>query len=168
MKKTGMLLRGVTAIVAILPGFVLAGPSNEWSEAWGFRATTTMNNRLIQADLIEKKDEGYYERLGTNTYYVEYHVNNYNQHGTFVEGGINVGEGGSASIATDASITSTTSIGAYNNNDNSVNIRGDDNDVDISNIANSRGDQDGSISYKAGDDISIIGATTTESSEGAH
>lgn len=95
MKKK--LLIGAAAFAVVVPGSVIAGPSNEWSESWAPRTTTSTNNRLLQADLIEKKDTGYYERIGMSTYYVEYNVTNYSQHGTFVEGGINVGEGGVAS-----------------------------------------------------------------------
>lgn len=162
MKKTEMLLKGIAAIVGIIPTLAVAGPSNEWSEAWGFRTTTTMNTRLIQADLIEKQNEGYYERLGTSINYVTNNINYYidDRKGNF--GDITATEGGEVSFAMDNSDTATTAIGAYNNNSSTVNIHGDRNTVDISNIANSKGDQDGSISYEAGDDISIIGATSVE------
>ncbi len=163
MLKPKSLLQYAIPIAVIVPIVAIAGSSNEWSESWAPRPISNLSSRLLQADLIERQDAGYYDKIGTSTYNVDYYVTNRNQYGTNIEGNFNIGTGGSASIASDSSTTSTTSIGAYNNTNNSVNIAGSQNSVDISSKADSTGNQDSGIRYQAGGSISTLGATTNKS-----
>lgn len=167
MLKPTMPLKNALAVAVLMPSIALAGPSNEWSEAWTPRTNATANNRLLQADLIEKKDVGYYDRIGINTthYNGDFYITNDYRKGNW--GDITATQGGEVALPMDNSDTTTTAIGAYNNTDNSVHVVGDKNSVDISNIANSRGDQDGSIRFRAGDDISTAGASVDTTQQGA-
>lgn len=100
----------------------LASP--DWSGNYSFSSTGDRNLRLLQADILEKHEQGYYESLGKTTVnqYVNTTVNNDNRYGK-----------------------TTNAIGAYNQSTNTVNINGSNNNLDISNSAESAGCQDASI-----------------------
>lgn len=53
-----------------------AGPSADWSDSWNFPSPAQRTNQLIQADLIEKKENGYYDGLGSTTNHINYSVSN--------------------------------------------------------------------------------------------
>jgi len=77
-------LRQLLLLTALLPLHAGAGPSNDWSEPWSGKSTATSRAlSMSQADLIEKHDSGYYDRVGTNI--VIYEV-----HSSYAVGAINV------------------------------------------------------------------------------
>lgn len=103
----------------------VVSPAVDWNGNYTFTSTTDRNLRLLQADMIEKKEQGYYESLGKITQ----NINNT----TITKIGQN-----------------TNAIGAVNNSTNNINLNGNNNNIDISNLADSTGCQDGSINIGEG------------------
>jgi len=112
----------------------VASPAVDWSGNYTFSSTADRNIRLLQADLIEKKEHGYYESLGKNI------INQRITNNTTTTIGQN-----------------TNAVGAINNSTNNINLNGNENYIDISNIADSTGCQDGSVNI--GEGTSSIGSS---------
>ncbi|WP_188720936.1 hypothetical protein [Nitratireductor aestuarii] len=143
--KTLRLLKNYSAQMCIACLFFLTGstgvwaqnvvsPAVDWNGNYTFTSTADRNLRLLQADLIEKKEQGYYESLGKTS--ITQNVTN----NTTTTIGQN-----------------TNAIGAVNNSTNNINLNGNNNNIDISNLADSTGCQDGSVNI--GEGTSAIGSS---------
>ncbi|MFA5490820.1 MAG: hypothetical protein WC284_16695 [Candidimonas sp.] len=111
-----------------------ASPATDWGGNYTFSSTAEKNLRLLQADLIEKREHGYYESIGRNTINQTITNNTTN----------NIGQ-------------NTNAIGAVNNSTTNIDVNGSNNNIDISNVADSTGCQDGSVNI--GEGASNIGSS---------
>jgi hypothetical protein len=68
MMKTSLAL--TMSLVITCP--VMAQSSGDWSGSYGFPSVTKQQSNLAQADLIAKREAGYYDNIGKNT------INNFN------------------------------------------------------------------------------------------
>lgn len=144
----GRAALGLGALVAV-PALAqnVSLPSNDWNSSWGFSSTSEQSLRLLQADLIEKQEEGYYESLGDQTFYVTNNVTNNND---FSQGRmeIHASEGAELDISnrTGEEIGQNTNvIGAINESSTTIEVPGAGNNVTAINEALSTGCQEGSI-----------------------
>lgn len=112
----------------------LASP--DWSGNYSFSSTGDRNLRLLQADILEKHEQGYYESLGKTTVnqYVNTNINTDNS--TNIDGNL---------IYDSSGQQNTYSVGAINNSSTTINNNGNYNNIDVSNSAESEGCQNASI-----------------------
>lgn len=108
----------------------------DWHSSWSAKngGASDKTQQMLQADLIAKKDAGYYERIGENknTYYV---TNNSTDNST-----------NSTNDNRSGSFQETYSVGSLNASTSTVTIEGDGNAVNADNTANNDGAVNGSIS----------------------
>lgn len=115
--------------------------SDDWSSSWGFSSVSQENLKLLQADLIKKAEEGYYDSLGPAPIY----ITNDNRSGV-VE--ITAGDGATIDVNNhtgDEIGQNTNVIGAINNSTTTIDIDGSGNQVTATNAADSDGCLDGSV-----------------------
>jgi hypothetical protein len=132
-------------------------PSGDWNGSWGFSSPSAQQFRMLQADIIEKKEAGYYEALGQNLFNVTNNntVIHDNRQGSFDE--ITAGDGSQIDISThvgDEIGQNTNVIGAINNSQTNIEIEGSNNKVTAINAADNKGCQDGSINTLSSIDVS--------------
>jgi hypothetical protein len=65
-------------------------PSQNWSGSYDFPSAATSSTRMIQADLIEKKDGGYYDSFGPGNAYVTNSIGTITNNTNNIEGDDNV------------------------------------------------------------------------------
>ena len=66
-----------TLVLLLIPAVLHAQtPSVGWSNSYTFPGTNRHQTNMNQADMIEKKETGYYDNLGRNT--TNNNINNYN------------------------------------------------------------------------------------------
>lgn len=99
-------------------------PATDWNGNYNFSSTADRTLRMLQADMIEKREQGYYESLGKTT------VNQ-----TITNNTTNTTEIGQ----------NTNAIGSVNNTTTNIDLSGDNNNIDISSTSTSNGCQDGSV-----------------------
>lgn len=97
-------------------------PATDWTGNYSFSSTADRNLRLLQADMIEKREKGYYESLGKTT------INQTVTNNSITKIGQN-----------------TNAIGSVNNTTTNIDLSGNNNSIDISSSSNSNGCQDGSV-----------------------
>lgn len=117
--------------------------SDDWSSSWGFSSTSQENLRLLQADLIKKAEEGYYDSLGPAPIHI---TNNYDNRSGVVE--VTAGDGATIDVENhtgDEIGQNTNVIGAINNSTTTIDIDGSNNQVTATNAAVSTGCLDGSV-----------------------
>lgn len=142
------LLTGA-ALALPAPAQNVSLPSNDWNGSWGFSSVAEQQLRLLQADIIEKKEEGYYESLGDQTITI---TNNYDMS----QGRMEVTASGGAQLdisnrtGTNSKIGQNTNvIGAINESETNIDVEGSGNNVEASNRALSEGCQEGSIAIRS-------------------
>lgn len=114
---------GLTSTVCTSFAQSTNSPAADWNGNYGFSSTSGRNLRLLQADIIEKKEQGYYDSIGQTTLNVTNNSTTIN----------NIGQ-------------QTTSVGVINNSTNNIDIRNSNNvNVDAKNTAISHGCQDSTI-----------------------
>jgi len=111
-------------------------PATDWTGNYSFSSTADRNLRLLQADIIEKKEQGYYESLGKTT--INQSVTNNTTSTT------TIGQ-------------NTNAIGSVNNTTTTIDLNGNNNAIDISSASTSNGCQDGSVNI--GESAASIGAS---------
>lgn len=82
-------------------------PSADWAESWSFPSTAARTNQLIQADMIAKRESGYYDGVGKISNYIQNNVSN--AYGVYNQTEYNLTNSGSGNIA--ATTTATNSGG---------------------------------------------------------
>ena len=113
-------------------------PQSDWNGNYGFSSTADRNLRLLQADVLRKNEEGYYESLGKTQ------ITSFNT----VHNGDNIHS--QTNSETNEIGQQTTAIGAVNTSTNNIDISGRGNiSVGTSNEALSTGCQDGRVSIDA-------------------
>lgn len=144
------LLAWAVAIGVTAAGTALAQnvslPSNDWNSSWGFPSTGQKQVRILQSDLIEKKEAGYYESLGTNNYSVSNSVTYDYSQGRME---VMAADGSAVDVTnrTGEDIGQNTNvIGSINQSETTIDISGDYSTARAVNEATARGCQDGSIS----------------------
>lgn len=118
-------------------------PSDDWSSSWGFSSPSQENLKLLQADLIKKAEEGYYDDLGPSPIFI---TNNNDNRTGVVE--VTAGDGATIDVDNhtgDEIGQNTNVIGAVNNSTTTIDVSGNNNTVTATNGADSEGCQDGSI-----------------------
>lgn len=109
-------------------------PATDWTGNYSFSSSTDRNLRLLQADMIEKREQGYYESLGKTT--LNQTITNHTTTNN------NIGQ-------------NTNAIGSVNNTTTNIDLTGNNNSINIDSNSTSNGCQDGSVN---------IGETGTMSS----
>lgn len=72
-------------------------PSADWAESWSFPSTAARTNQFIQADMIAKREAGYYDNIGKNTNYIQNNVSN--AYGVYNQTEYNLTNSGDGSIS---------------------------------------------------------------------
>lgn len=142
-----MIRATVLGAICLFGGAAMASAQDtaggSWSNGYSFPTANDRVARMNMVDIIAKTENGFYDTVGQTTY------NTYNNYDHSV-GSISVAaEAGStvdASVRTaEGSGTTTYVVGAVNTSNNTVQVSGEGNLVDISNTASSTGCQDGRI-----------------------
>lgn len=129
---------------------------NDWGSNWSFPSAARSTVGLLQADIIEKHENDYYDGLGKVN--VNNHVTYDNRQGSFDT--INASEGSSVDVDTqigDNIGQNTNVIGAINNSSTSVSIEGSGNSVSTTNGADNTGCLNGGITVIDGSSPSAVG-----------
>lgn len=120
-------------------------PSADWNANWGFPSAAQSNLRLLQAELIEKKQRDFYSEFGRTTVHSTTVVHGDLNHDASQTIHNHLPDGYQGTI--DQSTKTTTAVGAINNT--TIDISNSSN-IDISSSAGSQGCQDASINIAAG------------------
>jgi hypothetical protein len=62
-------MRFLIVMISFLAGSALAQGSADWSGSYGFPSTSRQQTNMTQADLIAKREAGYYDNIGKTTVY---------------------------------------------------------------------------------------------------
>lgn len=152
---------------ALLGGLLFSGaafaqntsePSTDWNSNWNFSSTGSKSLRLIQADLIAKMEEGYYDSFGKVDAIVTNNV--YYDNST---GNVEVSAAEGSTVTIDAQVgdeigQNTNVIGAINTSNTEIDVSGDGNTVTATNGAEATGCQSGNITIDS--DSSPAGTST--------
>ena len=140
------LCAGLAVYAALCCQAALAGdttqPSGDWNGSWGFSSAADRQLRLMQSDLIAKREKGYYDSFGTNVT-----VNNVYD---YSQGKVDITGSGSAQIDvtnhTGSEIGQNTNVvGAIDASQTTIDVSGDGNSVNTQNQTSSSGCQNGSV-----------------------
>ena len=140
--------------IAGAPAF--AGSSdagNDWGSNYDFASPAEQTLRLLQADLIAKSENDYYDNIGKTNIT----VNNDNRQGSFDT----VNNSGDGSVDKTTQIgdnigQNTNVIGAVNSSTTDVTIKGDNNTVTATNGASNNGCLNGGITTIDGSSSSSV------------
>jgi hypothetical protein len=160
MGMKSIVLSAVVA-VALAPSMALADSEdvgNDWGSNWGFPSAARDTVGLLQADLLEKQENDYYDGLGKVN--VNNNVTYDNRQGSFDT--ITAQDGGSVDVTThvgDNIGQNTNVIGAINNSNTSVNVEGSGNTITTTNGATNTGCLNGSITTIDGSGTSTLGGS---------
>lgn len=134
---------------------------NDWGSNWTFPSPGRSTVGLLQADLIEKQENDYYDGLGKVNMTVNNDVTYDNRQGSFD----NITASGSASVDTTTHIgdeigQNTNVIGAINNSSTTVEVQGSNNSVLTNNGATNSGCLNGGITTIDGSSASAVGGAS--------
>ncbi|CAN4269321.1 hypothetical protein MCERHM32_00635 [Methylophilaceae bacterium] len=130
--------KSVLIIISIFPvAAIAAGASNEWSDGYNFKSAQDKQVILLQADLIERMENDYYNNIGKSTTYSTINVDN--RQGNFI------GDSSGESNVSGITYTTTNTIGSVNNTNNNVDINGNNNAVSTTTSSSSNGNQNGAV-----------------------
>lgn len=155
------LVLSVLAAVAAGSSLALADPvdvGNDWGSNWSFPSAGRSTVGLLQADIIEKQENDYYDGLGKVN--VNNNVTYDNRQGSFDT--ITAQDGGSVDVSTQVGDNigqNTNVIGAINNSNTSVNVEGSGNTITTTNGATNTGCLNGSITTIDGSGVSSLGGS---------
>lgn len=137
MIRTLTVAMGITVLLASAALAQNANhPSSDWNGNWGFSSPSQQQIRLLQAEMIAKREEDYYARAGQQVYHVHNESTLHHYEGPYF------GEGEYGDIHVGDEIGQNTNvIGAINNSNTTID--GDGNTV--IHEANNAGCLDGSI-----------------------
>lgn len=128
--------KGILFFISLVPTLVnAAGASNEWSDGYSFRSASDKQVQLLQADLIERKESGYYDNIGKST--INYTVDN--RQGNFI------GDTAEDANVSGLSYTTTSTVGSLTTVSNNIDLTGNNNTVTNTNTSESNGDMNASV-----------------------
>ena len=148
----------LVAITAVSPAAMAnsVDVGNDWGSNWSFPSAARSTVGLLQADIIEKQENDYYEGLGKIN--VNNNVTYDNRQGSFDT--INASDGSAVDVNTqigDNIGQNTNVIGAITNSNTSVSIEGSGNNVNTTNGADNTGCLSGGITMIDGSSPSTVG-----------
>jgi len=146
------------------PGAVMADSidaGNDWGSNWAFPSPGRSTVGLLQSDLIEKQENDYYDGLGKVNMTVNNDITYDNRQGSFD----NITASGNASVDSTTHVgdeigQNTNVIGAINNSNTNVEIKGNNNTVSATNGATNTGCLNGGITTIDGSSDSAVGGAS--------
>lgn len=118
-----------------------AGPSSDWSESWSFPSAGSKSQVLIQADMIKRAEEDYYDNFGKST--IKYYINN-NSNLT-VNNSYDYSETMTCGDGSQCDLSETTSTAIASQNNTTVNTDGRGNTVVVDSASTNTGAVSGEI-----------------------